>query len=243
MFIDSAPPLEKSLNINDNFTFACHNDLACFNSCCCNKHLPLSPYDILRMKNALQLHSDKFLSIYTLYRTDPVSGFPIIQLRMEDDMKKSCPFVSQEGCGIYRDRPAACRLFPMGRVACLNKEHSAIEEVYHLLDIPACLGFMEEKSWTVGAWVKDQDLKAHLAFNDLYLKVLFHKKRDSQKALEEKQLQKIMVACYNLDLFRDFVFKTNFLELFEINQDKAELLGNDEELLKLGLTYLDKTLF
>ena len=243
MFIDSDPPLEKCLNINDDFIFACHKDLACFNSCCSNKHLPLSPYDILRMKNALQLHSDKFLSAYTLYRTDPVSGFPIIQLRMEDDMKKSCPFLSQEGCGIYRDRPAACRLFPMGRVACINKDHGAIEEVYHLLEIPGCLGFMEGKSWTVKTWVKNQDLKAHLAFNDLYLKALFHKKRDSQKALEEKQVQKIMVACYNLDLFRDFVFKTNFLEIFELSQDKAALLKDDEELLKLGVAYLNKTLF
>ncbi|MBW2118939.1 MAG: YkgJ family cysteine cluster protein [Deltaproteobacteria bacterium] len=115
MFLESAPSPEKCLDLKDTFAFSCHKDLACFNACCRNKYLPLIPYDILRLKKARNLHSDEFLTRYTVYRLDHDSGFPIISLKMGDAPEKACPFVTPEGCSVYNDRPMACRLFPLGR--------------------------------------------------------------------------------------------------------------------------------
>ena len=58
------------------------------------------------------------------------------------------------------------------------------------------------------------------------------------------QLQKIMVACYNLDVFRDFVFNTGFLDLYEVDEEiRSKIKNDDTALLNLGLAYLRKTLF
>ncbi len=244
MFLESAPSPEKCLDLKDSFAFSCHKDLACFNTCCRNKHLPLTPYDTLRLKNALNLHSDEFLSRFTVYRLDKDSGFPIISLRMGDAPQKACPFVAPEGCSVYNDRPTACRLFPLGRSSGISHESMTKEEFYYLLDIPGCLGLEEKKIWSVREWRDNQGLLPYTEINDRMLELVFHEKRDRSKPLDEHQLQKVMVACYNLDVFRGFVFKTGFLDLYEIDKETCSKVKNDDNaLLNLGLAYLDRALF
>ena len=60
MFLEDMPARENHLGLKDSFTFKCHKGLSCFNTCCRNKLLPLTPYDVLRLKGALGLHSDVF---------------------------------------------------------------------------------------------------------------------------------------------------------------------------------------
>ena len=43
------------------FRFRCHSALACFNQCCRNLNLFLYPYDVIRLRKALQMDSDRFL--------------------------------------------------------------------------------------------------------------------------------------------------------------------------------------
>jgi len=244
MFLDCPPSPEKRLRLLDTFTFSCHKDLACFNSCCRNKHLPLTPYDVLRLKNRLNLNSDDFLSKYTVYRLDPGSGFPVISLNMGDEPQKVCPFVTPEGCGVYSDRPTACRLFPLGRSSGIGKEGEGVKEFYFLLDIPGCLGTEEKQAWSIETWCDNQGLQPYTGINDLMLDIVFHPERGQKKTLNDSQLQKVMVACYNLDLFRDFVFNTNFLKIFEIDQETFLRIKKDDiALLKLGFSYLARVLF
>ncbi|MCD4715772.1 MAG: YkgJ family cysteine cluster protein [Desulfobacterales bacterium] len=244
MFLESAPSPEKCLDLKDTFAFSCHKDLACFNTCCRNKHLPLTPYDILRLKNALNLHSDEFLSRYTVYRLDQDSGFPIISLGMGDAPQKACPFVAPEGCRVYNDRPMACRLFPLGRSSGISRGGMTKEEFYYLLDIPGCLGFDEKQIRSVKEWRENQGLLSYTDTNDRMLELVFHEKRDRTKPLDEHQLQKVMVACYNLDLFREFVFKTGFFDLYEIGKDTITKIEDDDvSLLELGFAYLVRALF
>ena len=49
------------LKANDDFAFSCHKGLACFNQCCRNLNLFLYPYDVVRLKKALDMDSDQFL--------------------------------------------------------------------------------------------------------------------------------------------------------------------------------------
>ena len=243
MFLDTPPPAEKQLGLADIFSFSCHSRLSCFNRCCRNKHLPLTPYDIVRIRKALNIHSDDFLEKFTLYRLDPNSGFPILSIRMEDK-EGLCPFVGINGCTIYNDRPTACRLYPLGRSSGISRGGIAREEFFYLLDTPGCEGVKEEKVQSVEKWMDDQGLLPYIDMNDKMLGLLFHPNRDGSKHLGQRQQQKVMVACYNIDIFREFVFKTGFLHQHEIDSETRNTIAeNDMALLTLGFTYLDGTLF
>ena len=243
MFLDTPPPAEKRLGLADTFSFSCHGRLSCFNRCCRNKHLPLTPYDIVRIRKALKLHSDDFLERYTLYRLDPHSGFPILSIKM-GEKEGLCPFVGPDGCTIYDDRPTACRLFPLGRSSGISRGGTTREEFFYLLHTPGCRGVKEKKVQSVGEWRDEQGLVPYIEMNDKMLGLLFHPNRDGTRHLDQRQQQKVMVACYNIDLFREFVFKTGFAEQYKIGKETVKrVMESDTALLTLGFTYLDGTLF
>jgi hypothetical protein len=114
----------------------------------------------------------------------------------------------------------------------------------YLLDIQGFLGFDEKQIWSVKEWRDNQGLLPYTEINDRMLELVFHDKRDRAKILDEHQLQKVMVACYNLDLFREFVFKTGFLDLYEIDKETiTKIKEDDTSLLELGFAYLGRALF
>ncbi len=243
MLFDSVPADRKKYTLQDTFTFSCHRGLPCFNACCRNKHLPLSPYDVLRLRKALHLDSDSFLVDYAVYALDSRSGFPVISLKMNEDEEKTCPFVGDEGCRVYPDRPTACRLFPLGR-ATRSGGAASREQFFFLQDIPGCLGKNESKTWTVERWLKAQGALPYMAINDKMLDLLFHPKREIGKPLDDRQLQKLIVACYNLDEFRAFVEKTKLLDASRVDDETRERIERDDTaLLMFGLAYLTATLF
>jgi len=82
------------LTEDDTFRFACHPGVPCFNECCSDVNIFLTPYDILRMKNRLGISSMEFLDQYTLTPLDQNLKYPILMLRMQDDEKKKCQLVS-----------------------------------------------------------------------------------------------------------------------------------------------------
>ncbi len=243
MFLESPPPMEERLKPEDAFHFSCHEGLSCFNTCCRNKHLPLTPYDILRIKTNLGIHSDDFLSQYVVYRPDPESGFPILSIKMGDP-DAECPFVTPKGCGIYHDRPTACRLYPLGRSSGIDPNGDKPNAYFSFLHITHCRGLSEKKAWTVAEWVHDQGLLPYIPMNDKMLNILFHPRRNPEAPIKESQQQKVMVACYNLDLFREFVFETPFLKQFGIDENTAlKVKTSDTALLDLGFSYLKTALY
>jgi len=245
MLTESNLPLEKRLHLQDTFRFSCSPELACFNRCCRHKDLLLTPYDILRMKNALNIDSDRFLADYSLYRIDTGSGFPVISLKMLNSEGTPCPFVAPRGCSIYADRPTACRLFPLGRATTAeNNQENDSKEFFFLLDIPGCLGFKSKKTFSVEAYLKNQDLSPYVGMNNQMLDLIFHPKRDYSKPLTDRQLQNIIVSCYNLDVFRDFIFATDFLQTFHVPVETLNQIKQDDtKLLNFAFDYLRQVLF
>lgn len=61
------------------------------------------------------MSSEEFLDSYTYMEIDDKSKQPLLKMKMRNDDKKSCPFVTDEGCNIYSDRPANCRYYPIGQ--------------------------------------------------------------------------------------------------------------------------------
>ena len=100
------------LNNNDSFQFACHKGLSCFTQCCRRLEVMLTPYDILRLKTALKMSSEAFLEKYTETVFPKRLELPLIKLKKEAN---ACPFLTEKGCQVYRDRPTVCRLYPLGR--------------------------------------------------------------------------------------------------------------------------------
>ncbi len=244
MLLNSLPDPHKRLYPGNAFSFSCHKGLACFGTCCRNRDLTLTPYDVLRLKNALKLHSDDFLARHTLYRIDPTSGFPVITLKMGEDEKRWCPFVTAEGCSVYQDRPTACRLFPLARVSGTQRDSGTQDEFFFMLDAPDCLGKNEEKAQDLREWLSAQGMETYRKVNDKMLSLLFHPERKQGITLSDAQLQKIIVACYNLDVFREFVFNTKFLQSYILDERTRSLIEKDDlELLLLGFSYLRASLF
>ena len=243
MFTRHLPESESRLGPGDTFPFSCHSGLACFNSCCRNKQLLLTPYDVLRLKQGLKLSSDAFLEAHTLYWIDPETGFPSVCLRMGEEPDRACPFVSPEGCRVYDDRPTACRLYPLARAAGGPDAAPAPGAFAFLMDTPGCLGRREPRVWSVEAWMESQGLGPYLRMNDRMLEAAFHPNRRAHAPLSERQVQTVIVACYNLDVFRKFVFETSFADAAGLDEAARERVAvDDTALLELGMAYLRQVL-
>jgi len=97
------------LSKNSSFIFECHKMVKCFTKCCRGINIVLTPYDIIRLKNRMQIPSDEFLAVYTKPELLEKTDLPVVTLKMLDDEKESCPFVRDDGCLVYADRPSSCR--------------------------------------------------------------------------------------------------------------------------------------
>ena len=62
--------------------------------------------------------------------------------------------------------------------------------------------------------------------------------------LSERQIHGVLLALYNLDVFRDVVAQPDFAARFGLARELLErALGSDEELLDLGLDWLTTQFF
>lgn len=228
--------------LKGSFRFRCHKEISCFNKCCAKLRLILTPYDILRMKNRLGLSSEAFLEKYTETVIEKQSRFPMVKLRMEQG-GGACPFVTGEGCSIYRDRPGACRLYPVGRASTKVEGEDDAREKFFLVRESHCLGFEEDMSWTVEEWLAHEGVKEYNAMNDEWMEIITSSKRFGSGD-NTRKFQMFFMASYNLDSFRNFVFESRFLDLFRVDEKlREDLRSDDVALMKFGFTWLRFSLF
>jgi len=217
---------------SDKFRFACRPGLKCFNSCCRNVNIFLTPADVFRMKRRLNMTSTEFLEKHTLQFVAPNTGLPVVLLKMRDDAEKTCPFVTPEGCSIYSDRPWSCRLYPLS--------YNNDEDYYEIIADPAvCLGFNEAKECFLEDWLADQGVLFQREIDRLFNDALARLEFPRDKITNPKITRMIYLAAYDLDAFRRFVFESRFLQIFDISPGLVERIKtNDEELARLALQWL-----
>lgn len=225
------------------FRFACHPGVPCFTRCCADLTLALTPYDVLRLKKGLGISSQEFLNRYTSDEIKENSGLPVLLLKMEAYQGGRCPFLLPEGCSVYSDRPGACRLYPVGRAARYNG--GRLQERYFLVEEPHCLGFAEDRRWTVQEWLADQGLEDYNEMNSLWMAVNRDVEGRSLRAtMTDDRVKMYFMACYNSDQFRRFVFESSFLKNFQIDKKTVSRIRKDDKaLLKLGFRWLELALF
>jgi Fe-S-cluster containining protein len=230
---------------DNEFTFQCHKGVKCFTKCCRGINIILTPYDIIKLKNRLGLPSDEFLAIYTVPQIYEKTDLPVITLKLLDDEAQSCPFVRDDGCIVYEDRPSTCRYYPLGVASLSHKEGADDEGFYFFVNEPHCLGFEEKKDWTVKLWRKDQGVDIHDEINADWTDLIVRKRSfPANVKLMEKTKEMFFTTCYNIDKFKSFVFESTFLTIYDIDNETVEKIKNDEiELLKFGLKWMMWTLF
>jgi Fe-S-cluster containining protein len=228
----------------NSFRFSCHRELPCFTACCAKLRLVLTPYDILRLKNRLAVSSDAFLDLHTETIFDEGKRFPLVRLRMRDDESGKCPFLKEQGCSVYEDRPGACRLYPVGRASSLVKDEAGVREKFFLVREPHCLGFNEDKTWTVDEWTAHEGLKDYQRYNDRWLAIVTSRDPIGAEDQAARKYQMFFMASYNLDRFRSFLFSSRFFERFKVDDSLKERMKKDDEvLLEFALDWLDFSLF
>lgn len=232
------------LKRDSEFSFGCHPGVPCYNACCGDVNIFLTPYDIIRLKNRLGITSEEFLKKYTLMPFDKNLAYPVVMLQMNDDEKKSCRFVAAQGCTVYEDRPWACRMYPLGLASPRQDEEQAEDEFYFLLHDPICKGFNEPTKWTVSEWMRDQGVDEYDEMGREFKDITLHKHFKEGQGISPKQVEMFFMACYNIDNFRDFVFKSTFLRKFDVDPETLERIKTDDvALLRFGYRWLRFALF
>lgn len=217
------------------FQFSCSPGLSCFTQCCQDVTIVLTPYDVLRMKNRLGITADEFLDKYTLILSREKKLIPLVLLKMAAQDKK-CPLVTEKGCSIYEDRPWPCRMFP------LNVNDDGTFQI--IADGARCLGLSSGEKWPISEWLVDQGIAIYEQMNDLFAHVTTPLQAMSLDIDNPKIYQMTFMALYNLDKFREFVFKSTFLDKFEVDQTTIEKIKrSDIELLKFSFEWVKFGIF
>jgi len=238
------PPVK--LSEKSTFSFRCHKDVPCFTKCCYGINIMLTPYDIIRLKNRLQMTSEEFLAMYTTPQLLEKTDLPVVTLKMLGDVEgePACPFVRPEGCLVYSDRPTTCRYYPIG-VGTLNHKEPDEEGFYFFVNEPHCRGFEEDHQWTVADWREDQGVDVYDDVNALWTELLVRKRSiPANIMLTQKTKNMFFTASYDIDRFRRFVFESSFLEIYHLDKAEIERIRNDElALLNLSFRWLNWLLF
>ncbi len=237
-FLSSLPELKKG----ESYTFACCPEVACFNACCGDLNLMLTPYDVYRLRKQLNKPSQGFIQGYCEVAAAGNAGFPMAQLRMLDNARRSCPFVRKEGCSVYQNRPGACRTYPLGRAAKMGKDGSIVVQ-YFIVREDHCKGFEQGSQWTSSQWLADQGLEEYNEFNDRYM-LLINRFAAQGGKLDAKKLNMAFLALYQLDDFQRFIREMKLFERVQVSQERQDAVLKDElEALRFGLAWLELLLF
>jgi len=235
-FPEGMVPLE-----NSEFTFRCHPGVRCFTVCCKKVDLILFPYDVLRLKNALNITSEQFMHQHTHLVKGDNPFFPTVMLKLTEEENKACPFLLPEGCTVYNDRPSACRTYPLERAVDRESGSGRPEEFYFITKHDYCFGHEEDTVTTAKEFVRNQRIDQFNIMNDLWaeLDTLFRTNPWKGEGAGGPKQQMAFMVCYDIDGFRQYVSREGMLKHFQISKDvKKRMKRDDAELQKFGFEWL-----
>lgn len=240
-----SPVQPQQLDLGSEIRFHCHTGIACFNACCRNIDITLTPYDIVRLKNRLNLDSKEFVGCYTVPYEMDHHGMPGLKMLTKRGTSE-CVFLSGKGCIVYEDRPAACRYYALGSMGVRKKDSSTVNELYFLVKEPHCLGHNEPRTLTVRQYREEQGIEKYDDMNREWREIVL-KKRSSGPTLgkpSERSLQLFDMCSYDMDSFREFVQSPGFQEIFALEQTELQrLIADEEALLRFAGKFLKQVLF
>ncbi|MGM0452295.1 MAG: YkgJ family cysteine cluster protein [Thermodesulfobacteriota bacterium] len=248
-FVKTENPSElpgEMLSETDSFHFRCYPGISCFNLCCRNLNLFLYPYDILRLKKSLGVSTDRIIETHTDVILREGSYFPHVLLKMADNAEKTCPFLTDDGCRVYPDRPQTCRAFPVEQGLYFADENQPPQQVHFFRPPDFCRGQDETTAWTIRSWEADQNA---LFYNQMTLEWaevlrLFQTDPWGDEGPDGRKGRMAFMAAYNIDAFRDFVFNSSFLKRYTVKSRlRVKLKSDDVAMLRLGFAWIKLFVF
>ena len=239
------PVVPNMVDGNHVIQFSCHKGIGCWNACCSNIDISLTPYDILRLKKRLGTTSPQFLRDYTVPHEIEKDGIAGVKFRPVDG-GTACRFMTPEGCSVYEDRPTACRYYPVALLSLRKEDEYVDRQSYALVKEEHCKGHQVARSLTIDEYRKEQGVEE---YDDLARgwRQLVLKKKSAGPAIGAPSLksrQLFFMACYDVDTFHDFVASEAFGKLFKLGEDeKALILADDVELMQFAFRFLKQVLF
>lgn len=239
--IQSANISGKRIESDQPFNFHCHNQLTCFNQCCRNLNLFLYPYDVLRLRQCLNITSDQFIDRYVDIVMRKGHYFPEVLLRMVDDQNQACSFLTPDGCRVYTDRPHTCRMFPIEQGAHHNAETDQTEPLYFFRPPEFCQGPKETVQFTIDAYMANQGANQYFPMTLAWaqLRQLFAQDPWGLEGPHGPKAKMAFMAAYNIDQFKTFMFESSFLKRYHIAAPlKKKLKRSDEALLAFAFEWI-----
>ena len=220
-FLESLPEVKPG----EQFWFACHPGVTCFNACCSGLTMPLTPYDVLRLCRGLGCSSEMFIEDYAVPGCYEDTGFPLLHLRMDPPPSRSCPFLTEKGCSVYENRSSACRTYPLGRATQPEDPGTGagLVEHYFLVREEHCRGFAEKNMWTIDTWLGDQGIRQYNRMNDRYMALMARYKTVADNAvLSEKHATMALLCLYQQDRFADLIRATDLFSRVTFTGEYAD---------------------
>lgn len=240
-----SPVQPVALGLEERFRFRCHKGIACFNKCCENTDILLTPYDLLRLKNRLELSSREFIDRYTTDCELDAHGMPGLKLGHARG-GRACVFLTPEGCSVYSDRPAACRYYALGLMSMRKKGSPQDEDSYFVVKEPHCLGHNEPQEQTVREYRVEQGVDRYDEANRDWRRIVL-KKRSTGPTVgrpSQRSFELFYLASYDLDGFRAFVASEGFRKVFALGEEELlRLLSDEEQLLQFAFRFLRQVLY
>lgn len=227
----------RPIGNREEFCFSCGPHVPCFNECCRDLNQFLTPYDVLRLTRHLGMDSRNFLNTWTTRHAGPETGLPMVSLRPAEDGKR-CPFVASEGCRVYENRPASCRMYPLARMLRRSRKNGRINESYVLICEEHCRGFEQGRPVTPLQWIADQGLERYNELNDAMIEIISIKQQYLPGPLAGEAAEKLFAALYDPDSFRKALSGWAGKDCTKLGlcHDEAER-GDDESLVRFAIKY------
>lgn len=240
-----SPVVPQTIDGDAVIQFRCHKGIDCFNACCKNIDISLTPYDILRLKKRLGITSGEFLVKYTYPYEMEKDGIAGVKLKPVDN-GTACQFMTEDGCSVYGDRPTACRYYPVALLSLRRQDEFTDRTSYALVKENHCHGHLEDRTLTVDEYRKEQGLEEYDELGRGWRQLILKKKSSGPTVGKPSQrsLQLFFIACYDVDQFREFVRSPSFDDVYEIDQaTKKRLFNDDVELMRFGQRFLAQVMF
>jgi len=240
-----SPVMPELLEGTTTIQFQCRKGIDCWNACCSNIDISLTPVDILHLSRRLDISTTEFLVQYTFpYELEP-NGIAGVKFKPVEN-GSACQFMRPEGCDVYTDRPTACRYYPVALLSMRRSDEYTDRNAYALVKEPHCHGHLEPRTLTIEEYRQEQGLVEYDELGRGWRQLVLKKKSSGPTigAPSKRSLQLWFMACYDLDRFRDFIASAAFNEVYDIPwEEMQKILSTDTELMQFAFRFLRQTMF
>jgi hypothetical protein len=240
-----SPVMPEMLEGSTVIQFQCRQGIDCWNACCSNIDISLTPVDILKLSRRLGISTSEFLVQYTFPYEMEREGIAGVKLKPVAQ-GTACQFMRPEGCDVYSDRPTACRYYPVALLSMRRADEYTDRQSYAFVKEPHCHGHREPRQLTIDEYRKEQGIEEYDELGRGWRQLILKKKSSGPTVGKptQRSLQLFFMACYDLDRFREFAASPAFNDVYELSAGLQQQVRTDDlALMQFAFRFLRQVMF